>query len=291
MAPRVIKTRAKQKRRRPRPAGPAFAKLVRIMSTLRSPNGCPWDRKQTHQTLRPFLLEETYELLDALDRHDMKALPGEIGDLLFQCVFHAEIAAGAGRFDIVDSINAIADKLIRRHPHVFTRSGRPIGRGAQAKRKNAKTPAAVLTQWEAIKAGEQAGRGEKKRILAGVPRAMPALLRSHEISTRVAAVGFEWEKATDVIDKIDEEVRELREALAQEPHRAEEELGDLLFTISNLARKLGLEPESALRMANDKFTKRFNEVESRLERAGSSVHTADLDEMERAWAAVKAQSD
>lgn len=274
--------------RKPRNAGPAFAKLVRIMATLRSRHGCPWDRQQTHETLRPFLLEEAYELLETIDRREFEDLPGELGDVLFQCVFHAEIGAEAGRFDIVDAIDAISEKLIRRHPHVFTPSGRALG----PKKKNSRTrrvgtAGAVVTQWEAIKAGEQSAKGQKTRILAGVPSSMPALLRAYEIGTRVAAVGFDWDKTEDVIDKVDEEVRELREALGQSRARAEEELGDLLFSIANLSRKLGLEPESALRKANEKFSRRFEQVEAALERQGSSVHQASQPEMETAWQQVK----
>ena len=267
-------------------AGAAFAGLVRIMETLRSGHGCPWDRKQTHASLRPFLLEETYEALEALDRNDLDGLAGELGDVLFQCVFHAQIAAEARRFDIVTAIDAITTKLIRRHPHVFTASGRPLASG-RGRAGTVTTPAAVLEQWEQIKAREQQAAGLPQRVLSGVPRSLPALLRAHEIGTRVAAVGFDWAAPADVIDKIDEEVRELRGALAEGPDRAAEELGDLLFSVANLARTLGLEPESALRAANDKFTRRFQAVEELLARRGRSVHSATLDEMERAWQAVK----
>jgi len=273
-------------RPRTREAGAAFARLVRIMETLRSPGGCPWDRQQTHQTLRPFLLEETYEALDALDRRDLDALPGELGDVLFQCVFHAQIAAEAGRFDIVTAIDAISAKLVRRHPHVFTPSGRPLP-AAVGRPGRLRTPGAVVEQWEQIKAREQRAAGTTERVLAGLPRSMPALLRAYEIGTRVAAVGFDWSRTEDVIDKIDEEVRELRAALAESPERAAEELGDLLFSIANLARKLGLEPESALRQANDKFSSRFEAVEDALAALGLTVHAATLEDMETAWQAVK----
>jgi nucleoside triphosphate diphosphatase len=257
------------------------------MATLRSRHGCPWDRQQTHESLRPFLLEEAYEMLETIDRGEFDDLPGELGDVLFQCVFHAQIGAESRRFDIVDAVQSIVDKLIRRHPHVFTASGRPLGRRKKTTKGRAKTAGAVLTQWEAIKASEQGTKGQKKRILAGVPPSMPALLRAHEIGTRVAAVGFDWNKTEDVIDKVDEEVRELRDALTESPARAEEELGDLLFSIANLSRKLGLEPESALRKANDKFSRRFDQVEATLERRGSSVHNASQPEMEAAWQKVK----
>jgi nucleoside triphosphate diphosphatase len=257
------------------------------MDTLRSPRGCPWDRQQTPQTLRPFLLEETYEALDAIDRGDLDGLCGELGDVLFQCVFQSQIAVEAGRFEIADAVNAITEKLVRRHPHVFTPAGRPLTAAAR-RRREARTAGAVLEQWERIKAREQSDAGEKKRVLAGVPKSMPALLRAHEIGTRVGAVGFDWPNAADVVAKIEEEVRELRDALAESPARAAEELGDVLFSLANLARKLGLEPESALRIANDKFTTRFAALEGRFEAEGRSVHDASNDELEAAWARVKA---
>ncbi len=192
------------------------------MATLRSPHGCPWDRKQTHASLRPFLLEETYEALDALDRGDLKALPGELGDVLFQCVFHAQIASEAGEFEMADALTAITAKLIRRHPHVFTASGRPVARSKASRSRHPKTPSAVLTQWEQLKATEQKDAGVEKRLLSGVPKSLPALLRAHEIGERVAAVGFDWPDNAGVMDKIEEEVRELRQALAQSPARAAE---------------------------------------------------------------------
>ena len=263
-----------------------MARLVELMATLRSPRGCPWDRKQTHDTLRPFLLEETYQALDALDRGDLDALPGELGDVLFQCVFHAQLAAETGRFDLGDALEAITAKLIRRHPHVFLPDGRPLP-PARKRRAAARTPKAVLQQWEALKANEQRDTGATRGVLAGVPRALPSLLRAHEIGTRVAAVGFDWTHPHDVVDKIDEEVRELRGALDESPARAAEELGDLLFSIANLARRLGIEPEAALRAANDKFTRRFTAVETDLESQGRSVHGAPLADLEAAWSRAK----
>ncbi len=264
-----------------------MSRLVRIMATLRSKRGCPWDREQTHQSLRPFLLEETYEALETLDRGDFDALPGELGDVMFQCVFHAQIAAEAGRFEMADALDAITAKLVRRHPHVFTPSGRPLASRGKGRARLPQSPSEVLTQWEQIKASEQQKAGAKTRLLSGVPKALPSLLRAYEIGTRVAAVGFDWPDTAGVVDKIEEEVRELREALAQNPARAAEELGDLLFSIANLARKLTLEPESALRAANEKFSARFAAVEADLERRGSSVHAATTDEMEAAWQRVK----
>jgi MazG family protein len=285
-------TRAKRRKRpasaeaRGRRAAAALARLVRIMDVLRSPSGCPWDREQTHQTLRAHLIEETYEALDAIDRGEINRLAGELGDVLFQCVFHAQIAAEAGEFELADAIRAITEKLIRRHPHVFTPTGRRLS-ARNRRRADITTPAAVKSQWERIKAREQSDAGAVQRVLSGVPGAMPALLRAHEIGRRVAAVGFEWPTAGEVVDKIDEEVRELREALEESPARAAEEFGDLLFSVANLGRKLGIEPESALRAANEKFTQRFARLERELEQRGRSVHDATLEEMEVAWTIIK----
>lgn len=256
------------------------------MQTLRSPNGCPWDREQTHASLRPHLLEETYEAVETIDRGDLDALPAELGDVLFQCVFHAQIAAEDGRFDIGDAVDAITQKLIRRHPHVFTPSGRPLASSARRKSR-IRTATAVKEQWEVIKASEQASAGTVKRVLKGVPRSLPSLQRAHEIGRRVTAVGFDWAHAADVLDKIDEEVRELRAAMSESPTRAAEEFGDFLFSLANLARKLGIEPESALRTANDKFTRRFDALEEWFERQGRSVHDASLEELEVGWRAIK----
>jgi nucleoside triphosphate diphosphatase len=257
-------------------AGEAFQALVDIMKRLRGPNGCPWDREQTIQSLRGFVLEETYEVLDAIDRDDHDALRGEIGDFLFEGVFLAQIEADAGHFEVADSLRAIAEKLIRRHPHVF----------AQA--EGVDTAGKVVEQWEQIKSREQKDAGRKRALLSGVPKSMPSLLRAHEIGTRVAAVGFDWAQTADVVDKIEEEVAELREAIAGEGReRAEEEMGDLLFSIANLARKLGIEPESALRKANEKFSGRFTELEGVFEQQGRSVHDATLEEMEEVWSKVK----
>lgn len=257
-------------------AGRAFQELVDIMRRLRGPAGCPWDREQTIASLRGFVLEETYEVLDAIDRNDHDALRGEIGDLIFEGVFLARIEADEGRFTVADSLIAISDKLVRRHPHVF------------AAAEGVDTPGKVIEQWEQIKAREQTAAGEQRSILKGVPRSLPALLRAHEIGTRVAAVGFDWARTTDVVDKIEEEVRELREAVESEGReRVEEEMGDLLFSMANLARKMGIEPESALRKANEKFSARFEALERHLEEEGRSVHDATLEEMEVAWGKIK----
>jgi MazG family protein len=259
-----------------RAAGDAFQRLVEIMARLRGAGGCPWDREQTLESLRQFVLEESYEVLDAIDRADHADLRGEIGDLIFEGVFLARIAEDDGHFTVADSLQAICEKLVRRHPHVF---GDTAG---------IDTPGQVLEQWEQIKAREQGDAGKSRSVLRGLPKALPALLHAYEIGTRVAAVGFDWERTESVIDKIEEEVGELRHAVAHESRaRAEEEMGDLLFSIANLARKLGIEPEAALRKANAKFSERFAGVEERLDAAGRTVHEASLAEMEAAWADVK----
>jgi tetrapyrrole methylase family protein/MazG family protein/ATP diphosphatase len=269
---RATRTRTRRSTARPtstgpdataRDAGREFQRLVGIMQRLRSRTGCPWDREQTLATLRPFVLEETYEVLQAIDAGDLEALRGEIGDF---------------RFTVAHSLRDIIEKLIRRHPHVF------------GTRKGVHTPGQVLEQWEQIKSREQRAAGRRKAVLAGLPKTLPALLGAHEIGTRVAAVGFDWARTEDVVMKIKEEVSELERAVGGEGRdRVEEEMGDLLFSIANLARKLGVEPESALRKANQKFAARFDALETHLETRGHSVHEASLDEMEEAWGWVKSR--
>jgi MazG family protein len=262
-------------------AGTRFDRLVEVMRTLRSPEGCPWDREQTLSSLRPYVLEETYELLDALDHGDLPMLREELGDFLYEAVFLAQIAEEAGHFSIGDAIQSIVDKLVRRHPHVFTPTGEPL-----AEAREELTAGAVVQKWEDLKAGERkaAGTGEKM-ILSGVPRALPALLRAYELSSRAAAVGFDWTTAADVLEKIEEEVAELRAATEREcdPKRVEEELGDMFFALTNLARKLGVEPEAALRMANDKFQKRFEGIERAAKAGGKALRELSLSEMEALW--------
>jgi MazG family protein len=261
-------------------AGARFQQLVGIMRTLRSANGCAWDRQQTLKTLRPFVLQETYELLDALDRDDHRALEHELGDFLFEAVFLAQICEEEGRFSIADSITSIADKLVRRHPHIFDAEG-----------KASLTPTQVKQQWEEIKAKERADAGEAaKTVLSGVPRSMPSLLRAYELSTRAAQVGFDWVKTEDVIDKAEEEIRELREAVETQgttSREAEEEFGDLLFSLVNVARKLGIEPEAALRVANDKFQRRFDDLERHVKADGHQFRDLTLDQLEARWQIAK----
>ena len=295
-------------------AGAQFSRLVETMRTLRSPGGCAWDREQTVASLRPFVLEEAYEVVEAMDRDDRAALCEELGDLLLEAVFVAQICAEDGDFNIADAAEAVTAKLVRRHPHVFGDGAAgdgavddgvaddgvaDDGAGAAADeaaagpgggaRGRALSPAEVKRQWERIKREERAGApGGRTTLLDGIPEALPSLLRASRIGARAANVGFDWEGAEQVVDKADEEIAELRDAIAEgNPRRIEEEIGDLLFTVANAARKLRADPESALRTANAKFTRRFRAVEQRLENRGRTLHDASPDELEREWEAVK----
>jgi nucleoside triphosphate diphosphatase len=269
-------------------AAEAFARLVDTVRVLREPGGCPWDREQTLQTLRPFVLEEAYEVVEALDHDDRHALREEIGDFIFEGVLLAQLCAESGDFTVAESLQTISDKLVRRHPHVF---GSPDGGAGIDPLPGPTTPDEVVERWENIKSQEKSKTGALRTALGGVPGALPALLRTHEIGIRASAVGFDWDRATDVVGKIEEEVAELREwveaGVPGHRARAEEEMGDLLFAIANLSRKLGIEPESALRLANDKFTRRFTRMEARLREGGRALAECSLDEMEAEWGRVK----
>ena len=269
-------------------ANELFGKLVQIMARLRGENGCPWDRQQTHESIKPYFVEETYEVLEAIDEGDAGKLCEELGDVMLQVVFHARMAEEAGLFGVAEVLTAITDKLVRRHPHVF---GAADGAAGDGGRPLPTTPDEVVERWEALKAREKSSKGEQRTALGGVPKVLPALLRTHEIGIRASAVGFDWERAIDVVAKIEEEVAELREwvgpGASGDALRAEEEMGDLLFAIANLSRKLGIEPESALRKANDKFTARFSAMESRLRSAGRPLAACSLQEMEDEWSRVK----
>lgn len=262
-------------------AATEFQRLIDIVARLRAPDGCPWDREQTIDTLKPYVLEETYEVLEAIDAHDHAALCGELGDFLFEAVFVAQLEAEAGHFTIADAVCSVADKLVRRHPHVFRRDeGEP----------SLDTANQVRARWEEIKAQEQQGRPGKKTLLGGVPEGLPALLRAFQIGVRAGSVGFDWTRTDDVVAKIQEEVDEVRQALAADAvdtGHVEEELGDLLFAIANLSRKLGVEPETALRKANAKFARRFTAMEARIAESGRRMPDMRLDDLEAEWDAVK----
>jgi nucleoside triphosphate diphosphatase len=257
-----------------------FTELLDVMERLRSENGCPWDKEQTHLSLKPCLLEETYELLDALENGDPKKLKEELGDVLLQVIFHAQIAKEDGRFNIQDVISMLTDKLVRRHPYVF--AGEPLPEDASA----------VLKQRMQIKANEKHD-GENKSALGNVPRAMPALARAQSISRRAAHLGFEWPHIDLVWDKVEEEMRELKEAVASgDRSRTGEEVGDLLFTLVNIARFLDVEAEDALAKMVDRFTRRFHYIEAQLQRADKTVDQSTLEEMDRLWEeAKKLESD
>lgn len=250
-------------------AASTLRQLLDVMAALRDPGtGCPWDREQRFDTIAPYTIEESYEVADAIARRDMPALQDELGDLLFQVVYHARIAEEAGLFGFAEVARGITDKMIRRHPHVFgDRSGK--------------------LDWERSKSEERAARAEHG-ILAGVPAALPGLTRALKLTARAARVGFDWPGANAVLEKLDEEVAELRAELpSADPARLTDEVGDLLFVVANLARKLGLDPETCLRGANTKFTRRFNAMEQSAEDEGKSLKELELEEMEARWQAVK----
>ncbi|MBS1820137.1 MAG: nucleoside triphosphate pyrophosphohydrolase [Acidobacteria bacterium] len=254
------------------------------MAALRAPDGCPWDREQTIDTLKKYVLEETYELLEAIDRHDHDALREELGDFLFEAVFVAQLEQEAGHFTLADAVKHVADKLVRRHPHVFKRDeGEPA----------LETAGQVKVKWEEVKAQERGGQSTPKTLLSGIPAALPALLRAYQIGSRAHSVGFDWDTPSDVVEKIREEVEEVAEVVnGNQPldrERAEEEMGDLLFAISHLSRRLGIEPEAALRKANDKFSRRFTDMELRIQDSGRRMSAMTIDELEVEWQRSKKQ--
>jgi len=274
---------AKQKQLTP---GEWFEKLVAVQARLRAPNGCPWDREQTHQSLRTYLVEEAYEVLEALESGDDAKFAEEMGDLLLQIVFHSQIAREEGRFTVVEVIREIHDKMIRRHPHVFGES-------------HAKDSAEVLRNWEQIKAeerradekwGNPKGGGVPKQasLLDGVSRALPATLEGFQLTRKASRIGFDWEDAIGVFEKMQEETKELRAALADRDQlRMEEELGDLLFAAVNLSRFLKIDPEIALKKANAKFTRRFRTMEGLARKSGGEFKDLPREQMEALWDAAK----
>ncbi|MDQ0421235.1 ATP diphosphatase [Peteryoungia aggregata LMG 23059] len=262
-------------------------RLLEIMAALRQPEtGCPWDIVQTFETIKPYTIEEAYEVADAIERKDPDDLCEELGDLLLQVVFHARIAEEAGQFNFGDVVEAITRKMIRRHPHVFARS-------------DADTPEAVKAQWDAIKQQEKAERLARRAArgsaddpdtgyLGSVQRSFPALTEALKLQERAAKVGFDWSEAAPILDKIEEEIGELREALAENrPEKVKDELGDLIFALVNIGRHVGAEPEQALRGTNTKFRKRFSYIETSLQASGETLEAASLERMEELWQAAK----
>jgi tetrapyrrole methylase family protein/MazG family protein len=244
-------------------------RLRTIVAQLRSPEGCPWDREQTHQSLKPHLVEECYELIDAIDSGDDRELKEELGDLLLQVVLHSQMASEENRFGLEDVATVIADKLVSRHPHVFGESRLPDSE-------------AVLRQWEVIKRAE---KRERRSVLDGIPKALPALARAQKVQTKAARVGFDWDKAEDVLAKVWEELREIESAPES---RLQEELGDLLFAVVNFARKKGLDAEQILNQATAKFAERFQAMECLAEERGLEFVTLTLPQMDRLWDDTKA---
>src|ERR1700682_3355928 len=253
-------------------AGDKFQQLVELMSRLRGVNGCPWDREQTFDTIKPYTLEETYEVLDAIDRREWNEVAEELGDLLLQVVFYAQMAEEQKLFAIGDSLDAINQKLIRRHPHVFGD-------------ESAESAGAVKPIWGEIKAAEKKEKGkEKTSLLASVPRAMPALVEAQKIASRDGGVGFDWENPEQVVDKLHEELAELDEARRHASQsELEGEIGDLLFVLVNLARFVKVDPEQALRRTNAKFRERFGYIERKLAERGKKLEDSNITEMEEVW--------
>jgi MazG family protein len=260
--------------------GESFTRLVEIISTLRAPGGCPWDREQTHESLKPMMLEEAYEVVEAIDEGDDDELKGELGDLLLQVVFHSQIAAEENRFDVDDVVDRVTSKMINRHPHVFGE-------------EKAETSTEVLRNWEAIKEAELAAKGqgdEQRSMLDSVSTKLPAVMEAFQMTTKVARVDFDWPDVASVLEKLDEEVHELKEAIASERADHQEiagEVGDLLFVAVNVARLLGIDPESALKSSNRKFRRRFRYIEDRLREQGRKPADSNHIEMDALWDEAK----
>ncbi len=258
-------------------AGRLFARFVELIARLRAPGGCPWDREQTHDSVKPMTIEEAYEVAHAIDEKDDGELVGELGDLLLQVVFHASIAQERGAFQVRQVIERVAEKMVRRHPHVFGED-------------EAQTSGAVLRNWEAIKAAERQAKGKRdESMLDSVHVGLPAVMEAFQITTKVSRVGFDWKDAGGALAKLDEETAELREAIAAKAghDRIAEEVGDLLFVAVNVARLAGVDPESSLKAANRKFRRRFRHVEQRLAESGRKPADSTIDEMDGYWDEAK----
>ncbi len=261
--------------------GQRFTELVELIARLRAPGGCPWDREQTHDSVKPMTIEEAYEVAEAIDERDDEELAGELGDLLLQVVFHAQIARDRGAFEIGEVVRRVSDKMIRRHPHVFAGD-------------SASTSGEVLRNWEAIKASELEARGrnaELASMLDSVKPGLPGVLEAFQMTTKVSRVGFDWPNAAAALAKLDEESAELKRAVAGRPAahpEIAEEVGDLLFVAVNVARVLGVDPESALKAANRRFRRRFRFVEDRLRERGKEPAGSSLQEMDALWDQAKA---
>jgi MazG family protein len=265
----------------PTTSGPLFARFVDLIARLRAPGGCPWDREQTHESVKPMTIEEAYEVAEAIDERDDHELAAELGDLLLQVVFHADIARERGAFGIEQVIGRVSEKMVRRHPHVFAG-------------ETAESAGEVLRNWEAIKQAERAAKGqaaEDGSMLDGVSRRLPATMEAFQLTTKAARVGFDWPDVASVLAKLDEEVAELKRAVAAggDPAAVNDEVGDVFFAAVNLARLLGADPESALKAANRKFRRRFRHVEAGLRDRGRSPAESSLEEMDDLWNEAKAR--
>src|SRR5712692_9437333 len=255
--------------------GVLFERLLDVMMRLRAPDGCPWDRVQTRTSLKPYLIEEAYEVLEAIESGRSAPLQEELGDLLFQVVFHARLAEELGEFTTADLLRQLIDKMVRRHPHVF--GDATVG-----------TASEVLAQWEVIKQREAEQAGRQRSVIAGVPRSLPSLLRAQRLQAKAARVNFDWPDARAAWAKVEEEIREAGDAIASgEARRVQEELGDALFSLVNVARLSSIDAEEALQGAIEKFRRRFTEMEADLTARGKSLGAVPQDELERAWEAAK----
>ena len=271
---------------KPKTTGEKFERLVEIMATLRGPNGCPWDKEQDFNSLKPMLVEEVYEVLEAIENNDFDGVAEELGDLLLHVVFHSYLGKEAGHFDINTVIDKISEKLVRRHPHVFGN-------------ETAGTADEVIKNWEAIKAREKEQKlknrtPEQRSLLEGIPSKLPAIHEAHQISSRAARVGFDWPDIEGIFDKLQEEVHELKEVISsasgdKRRERLEDEIGDILFVIVNISRYLKIDSESALKRANRKFKSRFQYMEGELARQGKTLDQTTLDEMESLWQKAKSE--
>lgn len=259
------------------PAGALFERLLDLMARLRGPNGCPWDREQTRASLKAYLLEEAYEVLEAIDSGEVAALQEELGDLLFQVVFHARVAEERGEFSMEDLLQRLTEKMVSRHPHVF--GDAPIATAAEA-----------LRQWEMLKQRESEHNGRRRSVIGGVPRALPSLLRVQRLQTKAAGVNFDWPDARSAWEKVREEMNEVGQVIASgDQERIREELGDVLFSLVNVARLSSINAEDALHAAAEKFRHRFEEMEAALSVQGKSIDSVTRDEIERLWEMVKAE--
>ena len=252
----------------------SLSKLIKITETLMGDDGCPWDKVQTRESLKPYLIEETYEVLEALDTNDPEKIKDELGDLLYQILFHSKISSLKGEFDFRDVIDNLSEKMVRRHPHVF-------------KGEKLNTPDQVIGQWEEIKKKEN-NKANQKSILDSIPINLPSLIKAQKLQKKAAKEGFDWDQINDVFDKLDEEIKEFKEAvLKKTPADIQSEIGDIIFVITNIAKFYKVDAEEALRSTNNKFIKRFQYIEQKVDEKGKTIKDSPLEEMERYWQEAK----